>query len=414
MKHYGFATPDFIGKVSVTESEIQDFYAKNQRLYQIPPQYNVSYITIDPKNYLSGVNVTDKDIKEYYDSEINTFTVPEKVHVKKIVLPISPEANQQTMQAAQQFIQNAEKDLQSGVPFDKVAQRFKAVPSSSKFKDDGWLTRGEIKGQYEELVFSLTTGKPSPVFTMQDGYHIIMVDKKEASRIKTLDEVKSEIITQLKTIAATTTAEAKAEIVITDAKDNTKLNDLAAKYSFKAENTNWFSAKNVPILTDNREFLAVLATTAPGKYMGPFKAENGYYVMQLAAKQDSRIPKLEEVKDKVKGQILYNKAQEDALKASQAAQKELQAGSTIDQIASKMGSKLIQIGPFSALENVPGLGRKTQLAITAFYLPEGKTSGVITVQDPMGQGFIQYFIIRVKSKQLPPESLYMDQKETNL
>jgi hypothetical protein len=37
------------------------------------------------------------------------------------------------------------------------------------------------------------------------------------------------------------------------------------------------------------------------------------------------------------------------------------------------------------------MGKRSNLLNTAFYLPDGKTSGIITVKDPMGQGFVQYF-----------------------
>ena len=406
-----FATPDYIGKVAVTESEAKDFYGTHQREYQIPPHYQLQYVAISPKEFMGTIQVSDKDIKDYYDSEMSSFAVPERAHLKQIVALVPQGANQQVIQASVNRIKQAMTRLAAKESFEKVAKELSQDPTAKNGGTVGWITSGEGNAEYEKLVFSLPIGQPSQVLQMQDGFHIVMVDQKEASRIKTLDEVKPQVIETLKNLAAETSAQAKCEILLDAYKGTEKLSDLAAKSNLSVSNTDWVNAKTLPILADNKEFISVLATLTPGKINGPFKSQDTFYVVQLIAKQESRIPKFEEIQDKVKAQLMFQKAQEASLKAAEASAKELQSGKTLEEVAAQNAIKIGNLGPITVASDIPGLGKASPLAVTAFYLPPGKTSSVVTVKDPMGQGFVQYFIIRLKARSGINEADLMEKKE---
>ncbi|PAV15268.1 FKBP [Pyrrhoderma noxium] len=72
------------------------------------------------------------------------------------------------------------EQIQSGQPFDKVAQTY----SEDKAKAGGslgWMSRGTMVGPFQEAAFALTpstVSKPviSPLVKTTFGYHIIMVE----------------------------------------------------------------------------------------------------------------------------------------------------------------------------------------------------------------------------------------------
>jgi peptidyl-prolyl cis-trans isomerase D len=403
-----FATPDYIAKVNVTDQETQAYYNSHKTEYQIPPLYKINYIVIDPKTYEAGVQINDAMIKDFYESEIGSFVIPEKAHVRHLVIPIAKE-NPQAAQAAQKQIIEAAKKLQAGEPFDQVEKAYsKASPEFAS----QWVTRGQTgQAEYENFIFSLALNKPSQPLVMGDGYHIILVDKKEASKTKPLDEVKPEIISKLKSLAADTTAEAKCEEIQKQAHNNPSLSALASKNGFTVSATDWFSNKNLPVLAENKDFANELINMNKGQINGPFRSANGFYLVQLVDKQNSRIPPYTEVADKVKARVLFNKAQEAAQKAALKAEDDVKKGMTLDQIAAANGIKISELGPVTSSTEVPGLGKRSNLLNTAFYLPEGKTSGIITVKDPMGQGFVQYFMIRVKTHVPGDETTFLEVKD---
>ncbi len=410
IEYVRFGTPDYISKVNATDAEAQTYYNAHKSEYQIPTLYKISYLTVDPKAYEAGVQVTDLMIKDYYENEIGSFVIPERAHVRHLIIPIPQNGNPQAAQAAQQQIVEAAKKLQAGEPFDKVAKVYsKATPE----QDSQWLSRGETgQADFENFIFKLAINKPSQPIQMQDGFHILMVDKKEISQTRPLESVKGEITAKLKSLMADTTAEAKCEEILKQAAaNNPKIADMAAKNGLTALSSDWFTNKNVPILSENKEFSSELIGMVKGGIYGPFRSDKGFYLVQLADKQESRIPPFTEVTEKAKARVLFNKAQESAQKAASKAEAEVKKGMTLEQVATDNNNKISELGPVTSATEIPGLGKRSNLLTTAFYMPEGKTSGLITVKDPMGQGFIQYFLIRVKSRIPGNEATYLEVKD---
>ncbi len=70
--------------------------------------------------------------------------------------------------------------------------------SATKGGDLGWVVRGQMVKEFEDTTFSLKPKEISNVITTQYGFHIIQVLEKEAPRTKTLDEVKPEILSAIR------------------------------------------------------------------------------------------------------------------------------------------------------------------------------------------------------------------------
>lgn len=89
----------------------------------------------------------------------------------------------------------AEAELQRGKPFAQVANRYsdcKGVGGSV-----GWVTRGTMVLEFEDVVFGLRPGARSPIFRSVFGLHIAMVKRHRAEGYRALDEVRLQIAGEL-------------------------------------------------------------------------------------------------------------------------------------------------------------------------------------------------------------------------
>jgi peptidyl-prolyl cis-trans isomerase C len=139
------------------------------------------------------VKVGDEDILEYYEQNKNSFTEKEQVHVYNILVETEEEA------------QNILEQLKTGGDFSEIAKEKSNGPSAAQGGDLGYLSKGTIIPEIEEVVFSLEVEELSEIVKTDFGFHILKITEKKPETVKVLEEVKEEI---LQTLLATKQQEA--------------------------------------------------------------------------------------------------------------------------------------------------------------------------------------------------------------
>lgn len=92
----------------------------------------------------------------FYERSMN-----EKIHVKHILV-------------AQEYeIEDVERKLNEGKPFEELAQKFSKCPSHKEGGDLGAITRGRTVAAFEQAAFDLSVGQISQPVRTQFGWHLI-------------------------------------------------------------------------------------------------------------------------------------------------------------------------------------------------------------------------------------------------
>lgn len=134
------------------------------------------------KEILDKVQVNDEEIEEYYKENQDKFTEKEQVHLFNILV--------ETEEKAQEIL----KELKTGKDFTEVAKENSIGPSASQGGDLGYLSKGTIIPEIEEAVFALEVEELSQVVKTDFGFHVLKITDKKPETIKTLEEVKEDII----------------------------------------------------------------------------------------------------------------------------------------------------------------------------------------------------------------------------
>ena len=150
-------------------------------------------IQVWQKQQLDAIKVSEKDLKDYYNKNKEEFNEKENVHARHILVKTEDEAKAIILQL---------KPL-SGTPlkdkFIALAKEKSTGPSGPKGGDLGFFGKGQMVPEFDSTVFGMkvSTITPTPVKT-QFGYHVIFLEEKKASTVRSYNEVKAFIDERLK------------------------------------------------------------------------------------------------------------------------------------------------------------------------------------------------------------------------
>jgi parvulin-like peptidyl-prolyl isomerase len=93
--------------------------------------------------------------------------------------------------AASEAIRKIQEELTSGASFEELADR--ASDCAGNRGDLGWVQRGQMVREFEEVIFSLRDGAVSDVFRTVFGFHIAKVYARKPEGIGSFEDVRQTI-----------------------------------------------------------------------------------------------------------------------------------------------------------------------------------------------------------------------------
>ena len=128
------------------------------------------------------------DIKKYYEDNKENFKQPESIRVAHIVKYYGWQCDEA---AAYQKVSQAYEEIQSGLPFESIVD--KHSDCADRGGDIGYIKRGQMVEEFDDVVFNLGVGQVSNIFRTRYGYHIAKVYDRKPTHIPELEKVKEQI-----------------------------------------------------------------------------------------------------------------------------------------------------------------------------------------------------------------------------
>jgi len=132
-------------------------------------------------------------VSEYYEENKGQFKTGEQVRAAHIVKHINWQTNEAT---AHNVIIKAQDELKNGAVFEMVVAKYSDCPEDGG--DLGYIVRGQMVEEFDDVVFNLGIGQISEVFRTRFGFHIAKLYDRKPAAVRGLEEVKGEIIDELK------------------------------------------------------------------------------------------------------------------------------------------------------------------------------------------------------------------------
>ncbi|HUT28602.1 MAG TPA: peptidylprolyl isomerase [Sedimentisphaerales bacterium] len=134
-----------------------------------------------------------QEIEKFYEENKEQFESAEQVRVAHIVKHIDWQTDET---AARRMIEKAHEELKGGALFETAVAKYSDCPD--KGGDLGYITRGEMVEEFEDVVFNLSVNQTSPVFRTRFGFHIARVYDRRPAAVAPLKQVKPRVVSELK------------------------------------------------------------------------------------------------------------------------------------------------------------------------------------------------------------------------
>ena len=131
-------------------------------------------------------------IQEYYEKNKEQFKSGEQARVAHIVKYVNWQTDEET---AHNAIKEAQDELKNGAAFEAVVE--KHTDCADNGGDLGYVTKGQMVEEFEDVVFNLGDGEVSDVFRTRFGFHIAKVYNRKPAVVPELEEVKGGIVDTL-------------------------------------------------------------------------------------------------------------------------------------------------------------------------------------------------------------------------
>lgn len=143
----------------------------------------------------SNIVISDREIEEYYEANKDNFSGTEKLSIRQIFFAKPDgESGRATVEEKARGISQR---LVAGEDFAKLASEFSEGPSRQFGGDLGYISRGTVLSEVEDMAFVLKIGEVSSPFWSPGGLHIIKVeDRIEAGTLEQVREKVRDIIYQ--------------------------------------------------------------------------------------------------------------------------------------------------------------------------------------------------------------------------
>ena len=372
---------DLRKQINPTDAELQAFFKQNATRYKdaIPETRKLAYIALNQTDVsTSGPPVTDEQVQQYYQAHQKDFQVPDEVQVRHILIKVPTGADAKTDAAAKQKAEDLLKQIKGGADFAALAKANSDDPGSKEQGGElGMIQRGVTVPAFEKAAFGLQPGQISDVIKTQFGYHIIKVEAKQTPHLKSLAEVKAQILATLTRQQEADQQALYAQQLATEAAKSS-LAKTAEAHHLQVVTTDYVQQSAVlPGLPDGAKMLTQAFTAKPGSAPQVSSTGEGFAVFQVEDSKPAHAPTFEEYKSHLVDdfreqqlpQLLARKTNELADKAH--------AENSLTQAAKELGATVKTSDLVGHTGQVPDIGDLSASAPDLFDLKIGQISKAI-------------------------------------
>ncbi len=261
-----FKAKDFVADVKITDAILRAYYDKNTAQFEIPELVNAEYVVLSNDALAEQIVVADVEVQAHYEQNKKNYTTDEQRRASHILLNLKSDASADEVKAVKEKASALLAQVRKNPDqFAKLAkENSQDVGSGERGGDLDYFARGAMVKPFDEAAFKLKQGEISELVQSVFGIHIIQLTAFKPVTIKPLDEVKAQLVADIKKQKAAK-AYAEAAEAFTNMVDEQpdSLKPIAEKLKLKIEQLTNLQRQAMPgapatMIASNPKFLKAI------------------------------------------------------------------------------------------------------------------------------------------------------------
>jgi peptidyl-prolyl cis-trans isomerase D len=369
----------FRDKVTVSDADVASYFESHKAEYRIGERRKVKYLLIDQEQLRLKNVPTAAEIQTHYNQNLQQYQTPEQVRASHILLKTEGKDEATVKKLAEDVL----KQVKADGDFAELAKKYSEDEGSKANGGDlDYFGRGRMVPEFEQAAFTLAPGQLSDLVKTQYGFHIIKVVDKKAGSSRSLDEVRAEITDQLQFQKAQQASQAQAQALAGKLKTPDDLARVAKENGYAVQESDFFTREEpVPSLGGAPQVAQQAFQLKDREVSEAIPSPRGPVFMTVSDKKDPYVPKLDEVKDKVREDAIRARATElsrqraNEIAAALRGAKDFAAAAKAQNLEAKSTELVARESP------LPDVGVSAEVDKVAFALPVGGVSEPIVTNN---------------------------------
>ncbi|SDU35982.1 peptidylprolyl isomerase [Desulfobacula phenolica] len=408
--------PKGYSDINPDEDQVKASYIENKDQYKSEPKIKAVYLKFSPEDYKDTVSVTESDIKEYYEQHQEQFKIPQKIEARHILIKVNEDAEEEVVKATEKRAREIYvKAVDEGQDFEQLAKQYSEGPSKENGGYLGVFEKQSMVKPFADKAFAMKAGEISTPVRTRFGWHIIKIIAKFDASTKTLAQSSEKIKKELKQQKLQNLTYDKAGEAFDAVIDGDDLEQVALIAKQNIITTKEFSILGEGVnMADNKGFARAAFELPLGDISDVKQFGDSYYLIKVVKKIDPVVQELDIVKDRVrkalKTKMQTARAKEDAqlyltkaLEIKKSDTKVLDTEKSVKKILDKLANdhklNIKSTELFIRNGNVEGVGNSPEFIQASFSLNNNNTIYPEIIKTSGG-----FCIIGLKERQLPEES----------
>ncbi len=193
------AAEPFKAAMEPSDAEIKAYYEQHRDRFVTPQRVRLSYVRLNADALSEGIEVSDAAVKELYEQKKASLTTKQQRRASHILFQLPDDPDEDAVTKTRAEAEKVLQQIRDGADFGTLAKQYSADPgSAAKDGDLGYFPAGAMVPAFDKAVFAMQVGDVSDLVRTQFGFHIIKLTDIKASAIPPLEDVRAELVKEIK------------------------------------------------------------------------------------------------------------------------------------------------------------------------------------------------------------------------
>jgi len=382
------------GLSPVDEEEIVAWYEAHPDQYRSEEQVSIEYIELNAANMEDDVAPDEDQLRARFAEQEARFITPESRLASHILIEVSPEADEATIETARQMAEGLAQRARDGDDFAALATEYSQDAGSAADGGDlGWIEPGFMVKAFEDGLYALSLEAPisNPVQT-GFGWHVIQLRDVRPAEGMSFEEARDILVEEYNAENQERKFLEQADrLVDLIYEDPTTLNAAAEELDLEVQEAGPFGRSGGDGIAANADVVNAAFSDlvlAQGAVSDPVDlGENHIVMLRIKEHFPEALKPLSEVRDEVIASVERDKAMKAAAERAEGLLAQLEAGVDILTLAEDEAVELIEMD--ETLRTTPAVPADLRAQVFLMPAPEGDSPRLGVVALDNGYAVVQ-------------------------